>query len=100
MKTKLVTVVARLRARSGKEEELKKVLVGLIAPSRQDPGCVNYDLHQSNEHKSCFLFLENWESKELLDKHLATPHLKAFIAKIDDLLAEPPQITLWERIGE
>jgi len=100
MKTKLVTVVARMRARSGKEEELKKVLVGLIAPSRQDPGCVNYDLHQSNEHKSCFLFLENWESKELLDKHLATPHLKAFIAKIDDLLAEPPQITLWERIGE
>ena len=100
MKTKLVTVVARLRAMSGKEEELKKVLVGLIAPSRRDPGCVNYDLHQSNEHKSCFLFLENWESKELLDKHLTTPHLRAFTSKFGDLLAEPPQITLWERISE
>ncbi len=100
MKTKPVTVVARLRAISGKEEELKKALLDLIAPSRKDPGCINYDLHQSSEHKSCFLFHENWETKELLDKHLSTSHLKAFMAKSTNLLAEPPQITLWERISD
>ena len=100
MKNKSVTVIARIRAISGKEEELKKALLELIAPSRKDAGCLNYDLHQSTEHKSCFLFHENWESKELLDKHMTTGHLKAFMAKGDKFLAEPPQITLWERISE
>jgi quinol monooxygenase YgiN len=100
MKTKPITVVARLRAMSGKEEELRQVLLDMIAPSRKDAGCISYDLHQSPEHKSCFLFFENWETKEHLDKHLTTSHLKAFNAKSPNLLAEPPQITLWERISE
>lgn len=100
MKNKPVTVVARMRAMSGKEEELKVALLGLVAPSRKDEGCIGYDLHQSSEHKSCFLFFENWESRELLDKHLATSHLKSFTSKSQNLLAEPPQITLWERISE
>jgi quinol monooxygenase YgiN len=94
-----LTVVARMKARAGKESELKRVLLGLIVPSHADAGCINYDLHQSLEDPASFLFHENWESKQHLDKHLQQPHLKAFLSQADLLLAEPPQITLWEKIG-
>jgi quinol monooxygenase YgiN len=44
------------------------------------------------------VFLENWESKADLDAHLASPHIDAFRAIAPDLLAEPPDITLWNEI--
>jgi quinol monooxygenase YgiN len=46
------------------------------------------------------MFYENWESKADLDNHLETPHLNAFKAKADDILAEPIKIELFEMISE
>jgi quinol monooxygenase YgiN len=46
------------------------------------------------------LFYENWESKEFLDQHLATEHLKSFLAKADDLQAAPPEIVIWDKISK
>ncbi|MEI7534331.1 MAG: antibiotic biosynthesis monooxygenase, partial [Verrucomicrobiae bacterium] len=45
MSAKIVTVVATFQARPGKETELKNALIGLVAPTRKEAGCINYDLH-------------------------------------------------------
>lgn len=94
-----VTVISRLKAKPGKEAQLKSELLKLVAPSRKDPGCLNYDLHIGATDPAEFVFYENWTSKALLDAHLATPHLKAFISIKDTLVAES-QLTLWEKLGE
>lgn len=88
-----------MKAKPGQEAALGQALRGLVAPSRQDAGCLNYDLHQSTDNPALFLFHENWTSKAQLDAHLAQPHLQAFLAQAGALLAEPPQITLWEKVG-
>ena len=54
--TEQLTVVAHLRARNGQIEETKKFLMGLIAPTRAEPGCVEYWLHQDNEDPAEFTF--------------------------------------------
>lgn len=94
-----LTVVARLRAKSGKEQALRDTLLTLIIPSHADAGCINYDLHQSTEDPTLFLFHENWESKRHLEAHLQQPHLKAALAQAEPYLAAPPEISLWEKIG-
>ncbi len=99
MKAALLTVVATLKAKPGREAEVRRTLLALIAPTRQEPGCQNYDLHQAVGDPAAFLFHENWTSKRHLDDHLARPHLKALLARADELFAEPPQIALWEKIG-
>lgn len=99
MSTTPVTVVARMKAKPGREEALREALLALIPPTRQEPGCLQYDLHESTETSGTFVFLENWRSKEELDTHLTRPHLKDFLARAEELLAEPPEITLWKRIG-
>ena len=96
---KTLTVVATIKAKPGKEAALRQELLALIPTTRQEPGCINYDLHQAVDNPAHFLFHENWNSKQHLDDHLARPHLQALLAKAPELLAEPPQITLWERIG-
>jgi len=93
-----ITVVAQIRAKEGMEEKVKQELLGLVGPTRSEKGCIKYDLHQSADKKSLFMFYENWASKEDLDEHARAPHMKAHMQKARELFAEPPQITLWEAI--
>ena len=99
MAERKVSVVARIRAKSGMEEKLKQELLSLSGPTRAEAGCINYDLHQSVEDKSLFMFYENWVSKKALDEHLAMPHMQSHLKRANEILAGPPEITLWEKIG-
>lgn len=99
MSENTVTVVATFRARPGKEAELRAALMGLLAPTRQEAGCVNYDLHQSPEDSAKFLFHENWSSKAALDAHLQSAHVKALLPRVEELCVAFPEIKIWEKIG-
>ncbi|MGO9021017.1 MAG: putative quinol monooxygenase [Syntrophobacteraceae bacterium] len=94
-----ITVVARFRAKAGMEEDLKKLLLALIDPSRSDEGCINYDLHQAIDNPALFVFYENWQSKEHLEKHSASFHVQHFRSKAKALLAEAPELILFNMIG-
>lgn len=96
---KTVTVVATFEARPGKENELRNALVGLVAPTRQEAGCLNYDLHVLPGAPAKFLFHENWTTKAALDTHLQTPHIQALLPRVGELCVAPPEIVIWERIA-
>ncbi len=98
MATSRVTVVARVRAKSGMEETVRNELLALVPPTTREGGCITYDLHQSEDDKALFMFYENWCSREDLEEHLAKPHMQAFLGKVAELLAEPIDISLWEMI--
>ena len=85
----LLTVIANMRAKPGKEQELRSALEALVRPTSEEDGYVNYDLHQAVDDPAVFYFYENWESAAALDAHLAKPHLTQFAARIGELLAEP-----------
>lgn len=93
-----LTVVAHIIAKDGMAEQVKQELAALLAPTHAEPDCIDYILHQSNDDPHMFVFYENWTSKDALDAHLQKPHLQAFLAKADDLLAEPVNVTLWNKV--
>lgn len=96
----MITVVAVLEAKPGKEDELNKALLELIAPTRQEDGCINYDLHRSVDDPKTFLFYENWTGKQALDVHMASPHLTSFVKRAKELLARPLDVTFYEMVSE
>ena len=95
-----VTVVATFKAKPGKQATVREAIEAVIAPTRAEPGCINYDLHQSTEDPDLFMLYENWTSKKDLDEHLAMPYLKDLIAKADAMLAEPIGIALYRMISK
>ncbi len=70
-----LTIVANIHAKPGKEALIRAALEKLIEPSRADAGCIPYDLHIDHEDPGHFMFFENWESQDLWQAHMATPHL-------------------------
>jgi quinol monooxygenase YgiN len=99
MAENLLSVVAEMVAKPGKEEELKQHLIGLIAPTLKEEGCVQYDLHQSTTEPGRFVFYENWTSPEMLDRHSKSDHITAFRSIRDAILAEPGRVLTYKRIG-
>lgn len=95
-----VTVVARCRAKPGREREVREEILALVGPTRAEAGCLNYDLHVSAGDPGLFLLYENWRSKADLDEHLATPYLDRFKALAPGLFAEPIDIALYEMVSE
>jgi quinol monooxygenase YgiN len=84
-----LTIVAFIQAKPGQEEELGRRLTALVEPTRAEPGCINYDLHRSNDDPALWMLYENWRSEEDLGKHFQTPYLKQFVATKDEAMVGP-----------
>lgn len=81
-----LTVIARLKAKEGKEEALFAVLKRLLAPTRAEKGCVFYDMHRSADEPGLYMFTEEWTTRPLWDDHMNSAHLQDFAAQQDALV--------------
>lgn len=94
----MIYLVAMSRAKPGHESDLRQSLTGLIDPTRAEPGCVQYDLHESRDSPGEFMFYEIWASQADLDAHAASQHLQAHAARSADWVAEARLMPM-DRIG-
>ena len=99
MNAETITVVATFQAKPGRENELRAALIGLLAPTRKEAGCISYDLHSPPEDPAKFLFYENWTGKAALDAHMQTPHVQKLLPRVNELCVAFPEIKIWEKIG-
>ena len=83
-----LTIVANITAKSEQVDFVKTELVKLIATTRSEDGCVQYDLHQDNDNPAHFLFFELWESRQLWQDHMAAQHLADFQAATEGAIDE------------
>lgn len=93
-----VTVVVRLKAKAGMETRVRQELLNLLAPTRAEGGCINFDMHESPNDSALFLFHENWVCEEDLRRHFETPHIKRWIEAAKTLLAEPLELSIWRKV--
>lgn len=89
-----LTVIAKFQAKPGMESQYREELQGMLAPSRAEAGCFNYDVFQSNDDPAIFFTYENWTGKDALDAHMQTPHFKALSETSKEMLTKPIEIDL------
>ena len=84
----IVTVVAKITAKNDTIEAVKAELLKMVAPTRQEEGCIEYRLHQDNDDPAVFVFYENWKNLDCLEKHIVSRHFQAYVAAVGDLIAD------------
>ncbi len=92
-----LTAVTFIRGNPGREEEMRRELLSLTAPTRAEPGAIRYDLYQSTVRRNEFMRFEVWRNPAALEVHKASPYLKA---SFDRRRNEGwrTDITLWRRV--
>jgi quinol monooxygenase YgiN/quercetin dioxygenase-like cupin family protein len=95
----LLSTVTFITGKKGGEEELKRELLALSAPTRAEAGNIQYDLYQSPNKKNQFMRFEVWRSAQALEDHKATPHIKASFDKRQKQ-GWKTEIIPWKRVAE
>lgn len=91
-----VTVVAKLVVKHESVASVKSELLKLVTPTRQEEGCIEYRLHQDSEDPSVFVFYENWQSMDCLEKHMNSVHFQRYMAAVGDKLADKVVLKMTE----
>jgi quinol monooxygenase YgiN len=94
-----LTVIARVKARPGKEKELEQAWSTVAGLSRKrrdvsDTSCIGLSPIQ--------LSLSAWKngsSKEANDKHMASAHIQELLRQVPRLSPPPPEILPFEVLG-
>ena len=93
-----VDVIAHIHAKPGKEQQLQSVLESFVAPTRLEEGCIRYDLFVDLDHPNKFTFIEEWASREALEKHGQSTHIQEGRKHFPELLSEPAWVQVSQRI--
>ena len=95
-----VRVVAHILVYAGKEADVQTILSGMIEPTRQEFGCIHYELLHNLNNPAEFTLLEEWETQAALDAHSVAPHTKAAEAKMDSLIEQsPPDVRFYRTVA-
>lgn len=81
-----VTLIVMLRAKEGQQLLLEAELRALVAPTRKEEGCLQFDLHSAADQPGSYLLHEVWASREHHGAHTRTPHFLRWNARKDALL--------------
>lgn len=94
-----LTAVTFVQGLPGKEEDVKRELLSLTAPTRAERGALAYDLYQSVDEPGKFMRFEVWRNAQALEDHKQTPHLRASFERRKDA-GWMTEITRWRRVPE
>ena len=72
----MIYVLATLVVKPEKRADFLENARDVIAATRREAGCLDYDLTSSITEPNAFVFVERWESRDALAAHFETPHLQ------------------------
>lgn len=87
-----IAKIVRMLAKPGRVGDLEAALRELLAPSRNEAASVACELHRSADRGGQFMVYERWRDEAGFAAHMAEPHVTAFLAVAEDLLAEPAEV--------
>jgi quinol monooxygenase YgiN len=89
----MIHVVVMVRVKEGKAEEFVRLFKSVASKVQQEKGCVQYlatvdapGAPPETVDRNVVTILERWECAEDLQGHLATPHMKEFFEKQQELI--------------
>lgn len=94
----MIHLTAAFHAKTDSISELKQALEGMLEPTRNEPGCLRYQLFQDKNDPSQFLFQEQFADEAAFDSHCNTTHFQALLKEIEDLLVSEPKVTFFDQV--
>ena len=92
----MITVVASLRIKPGKQDAFLRIFTALVPRVLQEEGCIEYyptvdydtgwPVQKMDEDR--VTIIEKWHDPEALECHLKTPHLEVYQEQTEDMVEE------------
>ena len=89
----MISVRITMNALQEKQLEVMQTLLSMIEPTGKEAGCLSHAVFCDIEDQNRFSLLEEWETREDLDRHLKS-HRFGVLLGTKTLLCKPPKIQI------
>jgi quinol monooxygenase YgiN len=76
-----------------KKKEVMQTLLSMIETAGKEEGCLSYDVFRGIDGKAVFNLIEEWETREDLDRHIRSD-IFSILLGTKSLLARPLEIKI------
>jgi quinol monooxygenase YgiN len=92
-------IFARFHARPGQEGAVAEALLDVVAPSREEPGCLSIHAFRSTRDPQLFYIHSRWKDEAAFEDHAGLPHTMRFLERVERLIDHPLDVTRAGQIG-
>ena len=94
----MILVEARIKCNPGRRDDFIREAQPVIAATRKEKGNLCYDLFKSIEDENLLLYYERWESRDALNGHIGSEHMKTWSRKRMDigLISVPAVVKIYD----
>jgi len=89
--TDSIIVTLRMTVRPDRHHDFTESIRGMLGPTRAERGCIRYCLYEDIENKNTFTLVEEWKTRDDLEKHVRSDNYQRLL-ELMDLLSEPCEL--------
>jgi quinol monooxygenase YgiN len=93
----MVKVVAKSNFKHDKIDEAIKLYQELVEKTREEDGCIVYELYQDNKDSSVLTMIEEWTDEEALAKHMKTEHFLRIVPLVGEF-TEGSELNIYHKV--
>ena len=91
-------IFAQIKPKPEHYDDAKTAIIGILAQTREEPGCHQFQLNEGLEDDCLYLY-EEWQSQAALDDHYAQPYIVSVFDSYESWLAQPVNITKLTKVA-
>ncbi|MGL4828499.1 MAG: putative quinol monooxygenase [Vibrio sp.] len=95
----MIHLTATLHAKADYIQIVRQLAQEMLAPTRQELGCVRYELFEQQTTEGVFLFQEQFVDHTSFDKHCQSEHFQKFLTALDGLLVDKPILQFYSALS-
>jgi quinol monooxygenase YgiN len=88
----MIVVTGRVHVAPENRERFSAVATQMCSSSRDEHGCRGYRVYADLEQDDRYVFVEEWDDDEALQRHFGEPHTATFMQSLLPLLAGPADV--------
>ncbi len=95
----MIVVVAKIKAKAGKEAKVEKALKDVLPKVRKEKGTLSYTLNKSQNDPSTFMVLEKYKDMDAFVAHSSTTYLAEMFVEIMPFLDGDMAVELFDEMA-
>jgi len=94
----MIKVMAKFFAKEDKIENILELAKILVEETVKEDGCINYEMYQDVKDPSTLIMIEEWETIEALNNHMASEHFKKIVPQMSEFMDQKSELNICKKV--
>ena len=94
----MIKVVAKHLIQAEKTDKFMDLVKQLVETTRKEVGCITYELYQDEKDASIMTMIEEWESRDALNRHMESEHFKRLVPIISEMIMKETEMNIYNKV--